>query len=93
MNNTKPITNTNSKFAEALEEAWVTDTFIAEGIYDIAENATKTIKDWDDCLVQVPDYGARVAALKLAMQSKWHLRPKAEKNDDPLDAIYVFVKN
>jgi len=80
-------------FSQALDEAWSTNDAIAEAMTDIAFNSMKMIKNEYDELIPVPDYTNRVKMLNMILKSKWLLEWKEQKTEDPLDAIYVFVKN
>jgi len=64
---------TTGWFAEALDEAWLTDDNLAWGLTFIATHATKTISLGQGETLDVPDYNVRLAAITTAMKAKGHL--------------------
>ena len=79
-------------FSTTLDESGVTDEFQAQIIYEMMTKANKTITQKDSDPFDVPDWTARLWALKLSLQSKGHLTHNEVKKSDIEDKIFVFVK-
>jgi len=80
-------------FSEALDNAWVTDEKQAEVLHEIMTKANKLIPTKDEWIMYTPDWSARLWALKLSLQAKWHLSPKEKKNDSFDWKIFIFSKS
>lgn len=62
-----------ANFAEELDNAGLDDSSLATGLALIATSATKVMSLWGWETLEVPDYNARLDAIKTAMKAKWHL--------------------
>lgn len=79
---------------EELDYAGATNQFIAESLHDIASQATKTttIWIWEDIEhIEVPDWHARLAAVKQITDLKGLRGVKHEKRKERKQGIYVLV--
>lgn len=79
-------------FSDTLDDSGVTDELQAEVLHEIMTKADKTIVSKDEWIIEVPDWSARLWALKLSMQAKWHLTPKEDKKSWLDDKIFVFMQ-
>ena len=77
-------------FIQDLDEAWLTDSTIAEWLSYIAQKATKTMSIGMGETLDVPDYKTRLSAFKLAMEWKWLLKEKAKVQRFDKSKIYVL---
>jgi len=78
------------------DDAWSTNEFIADSYHEIASSATRTttIGYWEDIEhIQVPDWNARLLALKEISQQKQlrNVREKKAVRKHPW-SIYVLVQ-
>ncbi len=79
-------------FRKALVRAGITPDRKAEGLLFLMENAEKAISTKDDGIVFVPDYGVRLAALKIAMQASGDFDPEEDQGNEHEGMTFVFVK-
>lgn len=50
----------------------MTDTYLAESLFNISKNATKYISTKDEWIVPVPDDKTKLTALLKWIKLKWH---------------------
>lgn len=80
------------QFSDTLDDSGVTDELQAQVLHQIMTKADKTIVSKDEWVLEVPDWSARLWALKLSLQAKWHLTPKEDKKSWLDDKIFVFMQ-
>lgn len=65
----------DEKLADALDNAWADETYLAEGLVDIADNAYTMTPKWE----VYPDYNSRLQALKEIRKIKSN-KPEVQVN-------------
>lgn len=88
----RPKQENSKKLSDTLDDSGVTDELQVEVLHEIMTKADKTIVSKDEWIIEVPDWSARLWALKLSMQAKWHLTPKEDKKSWLDDKIFVFMQ-
>lgn len=81
-----------ANFSQDLDEAGLTDSGLASGLAFIAMKATRTmsIGMWET--LEVPDYGTRLNAIKIALKAKGHLAEKSTWADKAKKHIKYIIQ-
>lgn len=85
--------DTSEEIVVHLNNAWATDEYIAESLFDISRDAEKWISTKDYWMVYIPDYNTRLNALNSIAKMKWLFEKwKKKLQSMPENVIYVLKK-
>ena len=73
------------------EEVGATDEVIVKGIFNIAQNGTKSISQWEYWVTEVEDHTIQLAAWKMLAQMKGHFDQKKKKDARNKNIKYILI--
>lgn len=73
------------------EEVGATDVVIVKGIFNIAQNGTKSISQWELWVIEVEDHTIQLAAWKMLAQMKGHFDQKKKKDARNKNIKYILI--